>query len=205
MNAVTVVLLVLAIHFGGADIDTARSGTARWFSESELRETWDLLPDARGTGRSRQVPFPGSVRTDGLYLFGSDTGTERIAVQRLVTPNLTFAVTRSDAAGTVSFVASVAVGHGADSGGSGETVSPADVLVGFAQRGEDLPDTSGSDTDSDAGSYNGGGSGQGSPSPSADSDAAGGPAPGVYRIDRSDGTVSVSDPASGQIVLLTYR
>jgi len=203
MNAVTVALLVLAIHVGGADIDTARAGTVRWFSESELRETWELLPDSAGTGRSRQVPFLGSIRSDGLYLFGN--GTERIAVQRLATPNLTFAVTRSDAAENVSFIASVQIGHGVDSGMSPETVSATDLLVGFARRETGIPSGGPESPDSGAEAAADGGSGPVSSAPSPDDDPAEGPSADLYRIDRSDGTVSVSDPGSGQIVLVTYR
>ncbi|MFP4211332.1 MAG: hypothetical protein ACLFR8_08825 [Alkalispirochaeta sp.] len=230
MNAATVVLLVLAIHFGGAEIDTADTGTIRWFSDSQLRETWDLVSESRGAGGRRQVPFPGSLRSQGLYLFRNDT--ETVAVQRLATPDLTFTVTRSDAAGNVAFVSSVNIDRAAGSDTARGSLPATDVLVAFASRGGDTPDSGESDrgngttpgvivepdTDgppgddpdapdagvlpleaTDSGDTGEGEQGIQDAAPSNGSDR------GVYRIDPSDGTVSVSDADSGQIILVNYR
>ncbi|MFP4151618.1 MAG: hypothetical protein ACLFSV_02165 [Alkalispirochaeta sp.] len=232
MNAATVVLLVLAIHFGGAEIDTADTGTIRWFSDSQLRETWNLVSESRGAGGRRQVPFPGSLRSQGLYLFRNDT--ETVAVQRLATPDLTFTVTRSDAAGNVAFVSSVNIDRAAGSDSSRGSLSATEVLVAFASRGEDIPDSGASDRGN--GTTPGGivepeTDGYGSPGDDPDApdpevlplEATGsgdavegeqgvqgaapsnGSDPEVYRIDLSDGTVSVSDTGSGQIILVNYR
>lgn len=75
MNAVTVALIVIAIHFGGIDVDDSRNGRIDVYRDSRPVAMWDL------------------ERTDnGVYVFGA-AAESTVRVQRLAEPDGVYAVT----------------------------------------------------------------------------------------------------------------
>lgn len=85
MNGITVVLLALAVHMGGTDVDMAPNGGLQWFQDARLEGEWTM-----------------AAAGEGVYRFGSSSG--EIVVRRLPEPDLTFAVTATDGTGAPDFL-----------------------------------------------------------------------------------------------------
>lgn len=87
MNAITAVLLVLAIHLGGTEVDSAPGSQVQWFQDARLTGEWVMSDVDRGIYRF--IGADGTAHTGG-----------GLVVQRLAEPDLTFAVTMTDSSGT---------------------------------------------------------------------------------------------------------
>lgn len=199
MNLATVVLMALAVHFGGAEIDLARDVSMEWFRSSRLERSWEL-----------------QSRSDGAYTFavgdratgGADSSA--IVVERLSAPDRTYSVThlRGDEVETVSVVALVDLPRGSAVGRAGPPGSPIyveqdSILVAFGQRDVDR-----AAADDDAVTGSGAADEDGSAVATTDADGAGetsaGPALGRYEITRGRGLVTLIDAVTSQVLTLRF-
>ncbi len=192
MNAITVILLALAIHSGGVDVDTARDVELHWYDQGHPRGTWTM------TGRE-----------EGLYRFSGTAG--ELDIRRLPERDLTYAVTGSDTEGARPFLGILTL----PVEGNISAVRREDVLVAFTRPAPSAADSVGNAGAGDAGQMTAAaptgtaGNGESAPQPragmggdegSATSDAA---SPGIT-VRNARGLVTTGDSGSGQIVVLRF-
>jgi hypothetical protein len=122
MNLATVVLMALAVHFGGAELDLARNVSMEWFQSSRLAGAWEL-----------------QSRSDGVYTFFA--GNSTVLVERLSAPDRTYSITYlcGDELDTVSVVSLVDLPQGSAVGRAGPPGTPIyvdqdSVLAAFERR-----------------------------------------------------------------------
>jgi hypothetical protein len=127
MNGISVILLVLAIHAGSVDVDTAREADLQWFQNSRLEGTWTMSP-----------------RSDGVYRFSGATG--ELNVQRMEEPDLSYAVSGTAPEGDREFIAALTLPPGFLHG----SVPREDILLAFAT-GDDDDDDDDADSSDDSG------------------------------------------------------
>ena len=220
MNLATTVLIALAIHFGGADVDLAQNVSMEWFRSSRLERAWEL----------RQ-------RSDGVYSFSAgeiaagdaavgDTGAgdaavSSILVERLSAPDRTYSVThqRGDRVVVVSVISLVDLPRGSTVGRAGPVGTPLyverdGVLAAIARDDPDGSGMVGDESMSDERGVAGAGT-----SPEADADtgtadaadavageiaASGDPAVNRYEITRGRGLITLIDAESAQVLTVRF-
>ncbi|MDA3950444.1 MAG: hypothetical protein PF508_14670 [Spirochaeta sp.] len=208
MNLATVVLMALAVHFGGAELDLARNVSMEWFQSSRLAGAWEL-----------------QSRSDGVYTFFA--GNSTVLVERLSAPDRTYSITYlcGDELDTVSVVSLVDLPQGSAVGRAGPPGTPIyvdqdSVLAAFERRDaegavmEAVPvngaagagnagEAPGNETD--AGAVDDPREGAaGRPSGPGDSEAPAGPALGRYEITRGRGLITLIDAVSAQVLTVRF-
>ncbi len=117
MNGITVVLIALAIHAGGVEVDTTREAELQWLKGARPHASWTM-----------------ATRQGGVYRFSGPSGD--IIVQRLAEPDVTFAVSGIDSQGEMVFISVVSLPRIFNLG----VVSMDEIMVAFA------PDSADSET-----------------------------------------------------------
>jgi hypothetical protein len=213
MNLATVVLMALAVHFGGAEIDLARDVSMEWFRSSRLERSWGL--QSRNDGA---YTFAAADRVSG----GADSST--VVVERLSAPDRTYSVThlRGDEVETVSVVALVDLRRGSTVGRAGPPGSPIyveedGILVAFGKRdvagvavdsaagdGDAVAGSGPADSDGSAAGNDDAVAGSGPTDADGADQTSAGPVLGRYEITRGRGLVTLIDAVTAQVLTLRF-
>lgn len=111
MNAITAILLALAIHSGGVEVDSAREVELHWYDQGHPQGTWTMTD-----------------REEGLYRFSGASG--ELDIRRLPERDLTYAITGTESDGELPFVGILTL----PVEGNISSLGRDDVLVAFTRR-----------------------------------------------------------------------